>query len=262
MEFRILGPLEVISDGRALGLGGHKQRTLLALLLLQANRVVSSDRLIDALWEEEPPGTAQKALQVHVSQLRKALGRERLETKAPGYLLRVERDELDLARFERLRDEGKLDEALALWRGPPLADFAYQRFAEAEIARLEELRLACVEERVERDLARGRHAELVGELDALAREHPLRERLRAQLMLALYRSGRQADALDAYQGARAALVGELGIEPGKELRERHQAILEQDPALDLAAEVETTPERPGGFFVGRDAELDELGAGL
>src|SRR2546423_1335269 len=155
MEFRILGPLEVTSDGRALDLGGHKQRTLLALLLLQANRVVSSDHLIDALWEEEPPGTASKALQVHVSQLRKLVGRDRLQTKAPGYLLRVEPDELDMARFERLQEEGRLDDALALWRGTPLADFAYQRFAEAPITRLEELRLSCLEERIERDLARG-----------------------------------------------------------------------------------------------------------
>jgi DNA-binding SARP family transcriptional activator len=262
MEFRILGPLEVTADGRALDLGGHKQRTLLALLLLQANRVVSSDRLIDALWEERPPDTATKALQVYVSQLRKLVGRERLETKAPGYLLRVGPDELDLARFQRLQEEGRLDEALALWRGPPLADFAFQRFAEAEIARLEELRVACLEERIERDLAWGRHAELVGELDVLAREHPLRERLRGQLMLALYRSARQADALDAYRDARAALVDELGIEPGRELRNRHQAILEQDPELDLVAEPESRSEPNGGFLVGRDAELDELEAGL
>jgi DNA-binding SARP family transcriptional activator len=262
MEFRILGPLEVAVDGRALDLGGHKQRTLLALLLLQANRVVSSDRLIDALWEEDPPETAPKALQVHVSQLRKLVGRDRLETRAPGYRLRVEPDELDLAHFERLQEEGRLDDALALWRGQPLADFAYQRFAEAEIARLEELRLACLEERIERDLAGGRHAELAGELDALVREHPLRERLRGQLMLALYRSGRQAGALDAYQAARAALVDELGIEPGRELRELHQAILEQSAALDLVADVETGPEPDGGFLVGREAELDELEAGL
>src|SRR2546423_6698122 len=144
MEFRILGPLEVTSDGRALDLGGHKQRTLLALLLLQANRVVSSDHLIDALWEEEPPGTASKALQVHVSQLRKVVGRDRLQTKAPGYLLRVEPDELDLARFERLHEEGRPHEALALWRGRALAEFAYHRFAQPEIARLEERRLLCL----------------------------------------------------------------------------------------------------------------------
>ena len=149
MEFRILGPLEVLSDGQALDLGGQKHRVLLALLLLEANRVVSRDRLIDALWEEEPPDTAVKALQVYISQLRKQLGKDRLETKAPGYLLRVEPDELDLARFQRLQAEGALRPALALWRGPPLADLAYQRFAQAEIARLEELRLACLEERIE-----------------------------------------------------------------------------------------------------------------
>jgi DNA-binding SARP family transcriptional activator len=152
---------------------------------------------------------------VYVSQLRKLLGRERLETQAPGYRLRVEPDELDLARFEHLRQEGKLREALALWRGPALAEFAYERFAQAEIARLEELRLVSLEERIERDLARGSDAGLVGELEALVREHPLRERLRGQLMLALYRSGRQAEALESYQAARTALVEELGIEPGR-----------------------------------------------
>ena len=178
MEFRILGPLEVLSDGQALDLGGQKHRVLLALLLLEANRVVSRDRLIDALWEEEPPETAVKALQVYISQLRKQLGKERLQTKAPGYLLRVEPDELDLARFRRLQEEGALRPALALWRGPPLADLGDQRFAQAEIARLEELRVVCLEERIEQDLARGRHAELVGELEALVKEHPLRERLR------------------------------------------------------------------------------------
>src|SRR5204862_62466 len=177
MEFRILGPLEVLSDGRALDLGGQKQRALLALLLLEANRVVSSDRLIDALWEEEPTATAQKGLQVYVSQLRKLLGKERLQTKAPGYLLRVEPEELDLARFERLQAEGRLREALALWRGPPLAEFAYHRFAQAQISRLEELRLVCLEGRIEQDLARGQHRALVGELEALTHEHRLREQL-------------------------------------------------------------------------------------
>jgi DNA-binding SARP family transcriptional activator len=154
MDFRILGPLEVLAEGRPLELGGQKQRALLALLLLEANRVVSSERLIEALWEEEPPETAAKALQVYVSQLRKLLGRQRLETKPPGYLLRLEQDELDLARFLRLREQGELAEALALWRGPPLAEFAYQRFAQAEGARLEQLRLACLEERLELDLVR------------------------------------------------------------------------------------------------------------
>ncbi len=233
MDFRILGPLEVFEDGRALDLGGAKQRAALAMLALHANRVVSRDRLIEALWDEEPTETARKALQGYVSQLRKVLGRERLETKTPGYLLRLAPDELDLARFERLHDSGRPEEALELWRGDPLADFADQRFAQAEIARLQELRLSCVEQRIERDLAAGRHAELVGELEALTQEHPLREHLRAQLMLALYRAGRQAEALAAYQAARSALVDELGIEPGQRLRGLHQQILSQDPALDL-----------------------------
>jgi DNA-binding SARP family transcriptional activator/class 3 adenylate cyclase len=233
MEFRILGPLEVLSDGRALELGGRKQRALLAVLLLQANRVVSSDRLIDSLWEEEPPEAGRKALQVYVFQLRKLIGRERIETRTPGYLLRVQEGELDLERFACLVEAGERKEALALWRGPPLSDFAYEPFAQSEIARLEELRLACLQERIESDLASGRDAALIGELETLVKEHPLRERLRAQLMLALYRSGRQAEALEVYQDARTALVEELGIEPGRSVRELHQAILGQDPALDL-----------------------------
>jgi DNA-binding SARP family transcriptional activator len=236
MEFRILGPLEVLEDGCALDLGGWKQRALLAVLLVEANRVVSTDCLIDALWEEEPTETAQKALQVYISQLRKLLGRERLQTKAPGYLLRVEEEELDLERFQHLRGQGRNAEALALWRGPPLAEFARQRFAQSEIARVEELRLACLEDRIEADLASGRHAELVGELDALVRKHPLRQHLGIQLMLALYRSGRDAEALAAYQEAREVLVEALGIEPRRELRELQQAILNQDPALDLVGD--------------------------
>jgi predicted ATPase/DNA-binding SARP family transcriptional activator len=231
MEFRILGPLEVSSDATTLDLGGPKQRALLALLVLEANRVVPRDRLIAALWEEEPPETARKALQVYVSKLRKLLDSDRVVTKPPGYLLRVDPGELDLDRFELLRKEGRLDEALALWRGSPLSEFAYERFAQPEITRLEELRVSSLEERIERDLAEGRHLELVGELDVLVNEYPLRERLRSQLMLALYRADRQAEALDAYQQARTSLVDELGIEPGIALRELHQAILNQDPTL-------------------------------
>ena len=170
-----------------------------------------------------------------MSQLRKLFGRERLQTKAPGYLLRVEPDELDLTRFDRLQDEGRFGEALAVWRGSPLSEFAEQRFAQVEIARLEELRLVCLEERIDADLAKGCHDELVGELEALVREHPMRERLSRQVMLALYRSGRQAEALEAYRTARGVLVDELGIEPGRRLRELHQAVLNQDPALDRAA---------------------------
>ena len=259
MDFRVLGPLEVSDDGRTLDLGGAKHRTLLAILLLHANEVVSADRLIDALWEGEPPETAAKALQVYISQLRKALGKERVQTMTPGYRVCVQEGELDLDRVRGLVADGRLEEALALWRGPPLSDFTYLRFAQAEIARLEELRLTCLEERLEADLTRGRHADVAGELEALVREHPLRERLREQLMLALYRSGRQAEALEAYQGARRALTEELGIEPGRELRKLEQEILRQDHALDLSSVVaKRAPEPSRGVFVGRERELAEV----
>jgi DNA-binding SARP family transcriptional activator len=248
VDFRILGPLEVLDNGEALDLGGPKQRALLACLLVHANEVVSTDRLIDALWDEEPPETAHKALQGHISQLRKLLGSGRLETKAPGYLLRVADEELDLVHFRLLIEGGQPKEALDLWRGQPLSDVAYSGFAQAEIARLEELRLAAQEERIDADLAAGRNGALVGELEALVREHPLRERLRGQLMLALYRSGRQAEALEAYQDGRRALTEELGIEPGRELRELQQRVLNQDPSLEHAVEQpqaeEPAPEHP------------------
>ena len=261
MKFRILGPLEVVGDdGELLDLGGSKQRALLSLLVLEANRAVAVDRLVDALWEEEAPESAHKALQVYVSQLRKQLGRERLETKPAGYLLRIEDGELDLQRFEQLREERRHAEALSLWRGPPLAELSGRRFAQADAARLEELRLACLEERIERELAGGRDADLVGELERLVREWPLRERFHAQLMVALYRSGRQADALEAYRRARAALVEGLGIEPGRPLRELEQAILRQDPALDRPAE--HVPDAAAGPLVGREVELAELRAAL
>jgi DNA-binding SARP family transcriptional activator/tetratricopeptide (TPR) repeat protein len=271
----MLGPLEVLENGQALDVGGSKQRALLAVLLLNANHVVSRDRLIDALWDEHPPESAHKALQVYVSQLRRVFGKERLVTKAPGYLLRVDPEEVDLVRFEAQIEQAKvagpdaaaakLREALALWRGAPLAEFAYHGFAQSEIARLEELRVACLEERIETDLGRGRHAELVGELEGLVKEYPLRERLRSQLMISLYRSGRQAEALEAYQAARAALVEELGIQPSKSLRELEQAILRQDPALELSsvsAEAAEATEAARGIFVGRESELAELRAGL
>jgi DNA-binding SARP family transcriptional activator len=244
MDFRLLGPLEVLSEhDQLIALGGVKQRSVLAILLLQANEVVSTDRLIDQLWGAEPPATAAKSIQVYVSRLRKALGEGRLFTHGHGYLLRAEPEELDLARFEQLADEarrgapdsaaGKLREALALWRGPALADLAYERFAQVEIARLEEMRLAVLEQRIDADLAAGRHAELVGELEALVARQPLRERLRSQLMLALYRSARQAEALDAYRAARRELQEELGLDPSGELKQLEQAILRQDPELDL-----------------------------
>ena len=242
MEFRILGPLEVLDDGRTVDVGAAKQRALLAVLLLNANRVVSSDRLIEALWGERAPGTAQKALQVYVSQLRKALGRDRILTRAPGYEVRVETGELDVDRFESLAAEGQLVEALRLSRGKPLADFEYEPFAQSEIGRLEEIVLACLEQRIEGDLAAGRHASLVAELEALVKEHPLRERLRAQLMLALYRSGRQAEALAAYQAGRDLLTDELGLEPGAELKELQRRILVQDADLDLVLPSSTSAD--------------------
>jgi DNA-binding SARP family transcriptional activator/class 3 adenylate cyclase len=262
LEFRVLGPLEVIAEGRQVALGGQKQRALLAALLLEANRVVSTSRLIDAMWEDDPPETAPKALQVYVSQLRKLLGKERVLTKAPGYELRVEPEEVDRTAFERLRKEGKPHEALSLWRGPALAELAHRRFAQAETARLEDLRLECLEQRIESDFTAGRAAELTGELEALVAEHPLRERLRAQLMLALYRAGRQADALAVYDDARRTLVEELGIDPGKPLRDLHRAILRQDPVLDDVADQPDGTDAARGPFVGREREVEVLASSL
>lgn len=271
MEFRILGPLEVVESGRSLPLGGARQRALLALLLTRANQVVSSDRLVDELWGERPPKAALNTIQFYVSTLRRTLApHEVIATRPPGYLIQIEPGQLDLHRFERLAAEGRqaladgraneaastLREALALWRGPPLADVASEPFAQGEIARLEELRVAAVEQRIEADLALGRHAELVGELEALTAGHPLRERLRAQSMLALYRSGRQAEALDVYQRTRRTLVEELGIEPGPALQELERSILRQDPTIaDVAA---TAPI--GSIVVGvrKDRRLDPL----
>ena len=258
MDFRVLGPLEVLDGEQAVKLGGAKQRALLAVLLLDANAVVSSDRLVDLLWGDEPPATASHSIQVYVSNLRKAVGSARLRTVAPGYAIDVGPDELDLARFERLLDEGRnrladgqaepaavtLREALGLWYGPPLADFSYEPFAQTAIGRLEELRLSALEERIEADLACGRHAALAAELEALVQAHPLRERLRAQLMLALYRAGRQAESLEAFQDARRTLVEELGIDPSPALQRLERAILQQDPALDLAARPAAGEPRP------------------
>jgi len=242
LEFRILGPLEVADGGELLQLGGQKQRALLALLLLDVNRAVSTDRIMDALWGEQPPKTAVTSLQNFVSQLRKLLGPDVLVTKAPGYQLRIAPEQLDLERFVRLvaeaREEpaevraAKLRRALGLWRGPPLADLGFEAFAQSEIGRLDELRLAAHEDRVEAELETGRHADLVGELESLAEQHPQRERLRSQLMLALYRSGRQAEALQIYHDTRRILVDELGIEPSPTLQPLHGAILRQDPSLE------------------------------
>jgi DNA-binding SARP family transcriptional activator/nucleotide-binding universal stress UspA family protein len=254
IEFGVLGPLEARVGEYVVPLRSPKQRAVLAMLLLHANEVVSSDRLVDELWTSDPPSTAATALQVHVSQLRKALppGTELL-TRAPGYVIQVEPEQLDLKRFERLAGDGEraladgdpssaaksLRAALDLWRGPALADLTYEAFAQVPIMRLEELRLAVLEARIEAELALGRHSSLVAELEALVAEHPLRERLLAELMLALYRSGRQADALDAYRAGRHALLGELGLEPTERLRDLEQAILRHDRTLDLVP----TPDR-------------------
>jgi YVTN family beta-propeller protein len=253
MDFRILGPLEVTDQGRTLPIKGRKPQALLALLLLNAGEVVSRERLIDELWGDDPPPTASKTLQVHVSRLRRELG-DAVVTRGGGYLIHVEPGELDLERFTRLVDEGRramaagepgpaeerLREALELWRGPPFAQLGDDAFARIEGERLADLRLDAVEERIEAELALGRQSEVIGELEALVARHPYRERPRAQLMLALYREGRQAEALDAYRDARSVLVEGLGIEPGPRLREMHSAILAQDPALDG---VRPTPAR-------------------
>ena len=271
--FRILGPLEVenVSD-----LGGPKPRTLLARLLLEPNRVVTYDELIEAVWPDEPPRRARHTLQVYVSSLRRALGEDRIRSDASGYSARVGPDELDLSRFEQLSAEGRtlmrsgdaegalsrLAEALSLWRGSPLADVAPA--LEIERARLEELGLAVEEEELDAALALGRYEEVVPQVEALVRRHPTRERLRRQLMLALYRSGRQAEALEAYRDARRTLVEELGLEPGAELRELEAAILRQDPALAPAPVKPPRPEHrvpaPATPLVGRRREAAEISA--
>src|SRR5436309_4274744 len=274
-QFGLLGPLSVSSDGEPIALGRQKRLALLAVLLLEANQVVSSDRLIDALWGEDPPETARNTIQVYISQLRKLLPDGALETAPPGYRLVIEADSVDLFEFMRLSEKGRtalgaadaagaadaLRAALALWRGAPLADLPWEPFAQAEIVRLEELRLAALEDRIEADLALGRHGQLVGELERLVAEQPFRERLRAQLMLALYRSGRQADALAVYQRARRTLVDELGIEPSESLRQLERAILAHDPALNAPQARPGLPRRapiPATPLLGRERELAAL----
>jgi DNA-binding SARP family transcriptional activator len=261
MEFRVLGPLEVVDGDREVPIGGARQRALLVLLLTRANEVVSTDRLIEQLWGETAPRTAGNTLQYYISQLRKALGPDRIVTRPPGYVLRVEAGELDLARFEVLLDEGHADgarEALALWRGQALADVADEPFAQAEVGRLEELRLMALERRLEADLELGRHAALVPELEGLVAKQPLRERLRALLMLALYRSGRQAEALAAYRDARRTLADDLGLEPGPALQELERAILRQDPALVPETAAAPAAERAILVTVQNEDALDDL----
>ena len=283
MEFLILGPLDVRDGASPVALGRGIQRSLLALLVVNANEPVASDHIVDALWNERPPATAHKAVQNHVSTLRRLLGEARLSTSPAGYTLHVADGELDVDRFEALVDRGRqhsvrsehelaaelLREALSLWRGPALADVAYEGFAQTEIARLEERRLAALEARIEADLALGRYAEVTPELEALAGRHPTRERVQGQLMRALYGTGRQADALETYARARRALVDTLGIEPGPALQELQGAILRQDPALASQSPPLAAPAAPAppptpavAPLAGRGRELGALEAGL
>ncbi|HWT25436.1 MAG TPA: BTAD domain-containing putative transcriptional regulator, partial [Solirubrobacteraceae bacterium] len=278
MEFRILGPLEVRDRRGVVTLGGSKPRAVLAVLLLHPNEPVSAERLALALWGEDAAAGAVRTVQVHVSRLRKALGDpDVIATTPAGYRLRVLPEELDALRFARGTAEGRsalergdpgraaalLREALALWRGPALGDLAFEPFAQAEIARLEEQRLSALEARIEAELACGLHRALAGELQQLVADHPTREGFAHLRMLALYRSGRQAEALDAYREARTVLVAEVGVEPGPELRHLHEAILRQDPSLnppvaaELPAELDADAAAP---LIGRDAALARLRA--
>jgi DNA-binding SARP family transcriptional activator/tetratricopeptide (TPR) repeat protein len=274
MEFGILGPLDVRSQGRSLPLGGPKQRAVLAYLLLHANEVVAVDTLVDELWGERPPKTVEAYVQNCISRLRKLLGRERLETRPPGYLLRVDAADVDAVRFERALDASRalepaerasaLREVLALWRGAPLADLAFESFAQVEIGRLEELRLAAQEERLSAQLELGRHTEALPELEALATRHPAREHLRGIQIRALHRSGRTRDALQAYQEARLALVEDYGIEPGEELRTLYRTIIEgRDDATPVRDEAAGPQRRKVAFLLaelmtteGSDPELE------
>ena len=257
-EFRILGPFEVCENGHLLPVASGKQRALLVLLLLNAGDVVPIERLIDALWGESPPASAPNSVHIYVSQLRKLLGNGSLMTRAHGYVLALEPGQLDLDRFERMLDEGRrllaagdaeaaseaLWAALAVWRGAPLVDFTTEPFAQREIARLEHLRLAALEARIEADLRLSPHTDLLGELEALTAANPLHERFWAQLMLALYRSGRQSEALGAYQRARRVLLDEVGLAPGPELQSLQKAILAHDPSLELEGRVTRAPPVP------------------
>ena len=273
VEYRILGPLDVSVDGRPLALGGRHQRALLALLLAQVNEVVPVDRLIDGLWDEAPPETAANIVQGYVSQLRKLLGRETIVTRGRGYALIAADGALDLQRFEQRAAAGtaehaagrpeaaaaELRAALAVWRGPALSDLADLPAMRPIAVRLDELRLAALERRIGADLECGNAAEAAAELDPLIAEHPLRERLRALQMRALYRCGRQADALASYRAARETLVDELGLEPGAELQELERAILRRDPSLAPADGTPLPPSAPDGAV--RRARDDVAGRG-
>jgi DNA-binding SARP family transcriptional activator len=273
MDIHLLGPVEASLDGLPVALGAPQQRGVLALLALDVNRTVSADRLSEGLWGERAPSSAPKMVQLYVSQLRKLLSGDEGEilTRGRGYELRLAAERVDAVRFERLVNEaergngapdGEAREALALWRGSPLADVADEPFASAEIRRLEELRLQAVELAIDADLAACRHREVLSELRSMIADEPLRERLRAQHMIALYRSGRQAEALEAYRNARMALVETIGVEPGPELRRLHEAVLRQDPQLEPPEAVEARelpPELDAATpLVGRDVDLEWL----
>ena len=251
LSARLLGPLTVERAGEPIPLGGRAQQALLARLLLDANRTVAVDRLIEDLWGEDAPASAVKMVHIHVSKLRKLLPAGTLVTRAPGYALEIDPEALDLVRFERLRAQGRPHEALELWHGPALAEFD-EPFALVESARLEELHLATLEDRIDADLAVGRHTSVVGELEALVARNPLRERLRSQLMLARYRSGRHAEALAGYRDFRELLATELGIEPSAALRDLERRMLQQDPTLDLRA-AEPVHRRRVAHFPARSA---------
>jgi WD40 repeat protein/DNA-binding SARP family transcriptional activator len=273
LEIRVLGRVDALVDGQPLPLGGSKQRAVLAILALHANRTVSADELIDGLWGDRPPASASKSVQLYISRLRKALGANGAEaaiaTRGRGYELQLPEDALDAARFERLverarleSDEGIVDgaaqAALDLWQGAPLPDVAEEPFAAPEIRRLEELHLRAIELAIDAELAVGRHAEVIPRLEALIADDPLNERFHAQRMLALYRAGRQSEALDAYHVARETLVGEIGIEPGPELRDLQERILNHDPALQAPVpQGELPPQLSSGspLIAGRDRDL-------
>src|SRR3954468_14931937 len=290
MDYRILGPLEAFDGERALSLGGARERSVLALLLLHANEAVTRDVIVDELWGETPPPTAAKVLQNCISALRRELrgGADSLRTIGTSYALQLAPDELDRNVFEHRVAKARAafaagaakdaaaerEAALAMWRGAPLSDFSYEHFAQEEIVRLGELHISAVEDRIDAELACGRSDELVAELEALVAKHPLRERpshplrdpLPRQLMLSLYRTGRQAEALAAYRDARQVLLGELGIEPTRALQELERAILAQDPALDVARQPAAQASAPGRHaatpVLGREGELALLDAGV
>ena len=278
LEFRILGPFEVLAHNEPLLLGGPKQRALLAILVLHRGEAVSSDRLVDQLWGDRPPATAVKTLQGYVSHLRKALGTEALLTRGGGYLLAASAGEVDAERFEALAADARralvagdpirarqlLLTALGLWRGEAFADLTYEPFAQGEIARLEEARIAALEDRIDSDLALGHHRGVVGELEETVRRHPRRERLQGQLMVALYRSGRHTDALDVYRRGRQALNDELGLEPGPELRALEQRIVTHDAALEAPCAKIRAPPVPvvGWSRASRARALIAIGGAL